>query len=246
MKNMKEIKIGDKYGRWTVIKSSDCRKSGFIWWECECSCNNHTIRLVKARDLRNGKSQSCGCLNKERVSESSKRKVINEIGHQYGYLTVIERGKNTPQDQAQWICKCSNCGSFTTVRGEDLRNGHTQSCGCIVSKGEVKIAELLSLNNIPFQKEKIFNDLINPETNYHYRFDFFVDNSYIIEFDGMQHFKVCGGWANEKNFDYIQKADKIKNQWCKDNNIPIIRIPYTALNELSLQDLLLQSSSFII
>jgi len=38
----------------------------------------------------------------------------------------------------------------------------------------------------------------------------------------------------------------IKNQWCKNNNIPLIRIPYTHLEDLRLEDLLLETSQFII
>jgi len=38
----------------------------------------------------------------------------------------------------------------------------------------------------------------------------------------------------------------IKNQWCKNNNIPLIRIPYTHLQNLCLEDLQLETSKFII
>jgi len=38
----------------------------------------------------------------------------------------------------------------------------------------------------------------------------------------------------------------IKNQWCKENNIPLIRIPYTHLQDLCLEDLQLETSQFII
>ena len=44
----------------------------------------------------------------------------------------------------------------------------------------------------------------------------------------------------------IQERDTYKNQWCKENNIPLIRIPYTHLNDLCLEDLLLETSKFII
>jgi hypothetical protein len=36
----------------------------------------------------------------------------------------------------------------------------------------------------------------------------------------------------------------IKNQWCKENNIPLIRIPYTHLKDLSIEDLILETSKF--
>jgi very-short-patch-repair endonuclease len=49
------------------------------------------------------------------------------------------------------------------------------------STGENKIAALLKENNISFEQEKIL--LKN------YRFDFYVNNLYIIEYDGIQHFE---------------------------------------------------------
>lgn len=56
--------------------------------------------------------------------------------------------------------------------------GTVQSCGCLKSVGEEKISQLLTENNISFNREKIFNDF-KP-----YRYDFYVDNKYIIEYDG--------------------------------------------------------------
>ena len=53
----------------------------------------------------------------------------NEIGNTYGYLTVIERGPNTKEGRAQWICQCK-CGNQVTVLGKHLRSGNTKSCGC--------------------------------------------------------------------------------------------------------------------
>lgn len=48
-------------------------------------------------------------------------------GLRYGRLLVIERvGIDTP---VKWLCEC-DCGNKKIVRGSDLRNGHTSSCGC--------------------------------------------------------------------------------------------------------------------
>ena len=48
------------------------------------------------------------------------------------------------------------------------------------------------------------------------------------------------------NYEYTHKHDIIKNKWCKDNNIPLIRIPYTHYDNLEIKDLLLNSSQFLI
>ena len=92
---------------------------------------------------------------------------------------------------------------------------------------------------IPFESQKTFETCRFPDTNFLAKFDFFVNNKYLIEFDGIQHFDVRFGWNSKENFENTQKRDKFKDDWCKKNNIPLIRIPYTKLDTLSLQDLLL-------
>lgn len=47
-------------------------------------------------------------------------------------------------------------------------------------------------------------------------------------------------------FARIQEHDSFKNKWCKENHIPLIRIPYTQLDEMTLQDLQLTTSRFIV
>lgn len=44
----------------------------------------------------------------------------------------------------------------------------------------------------------------------------------------------------------VQEHDIFKNNWCKENNIPIIRIPYTHLKDLCIEDLLLETSNFVL
>ena len=53
----------------------------------------------------------------------------------FGRLTVLRRAGSTKRGQAQWLCQC-DCGSDPKVIvGSCLRNGHTQSCGCIHKEG---------------------------------------------------------------------------------------------------------------
>ena len=44
----------------------------------------------------------------------------------------------------------------------------------------------------------------------------------------------------------IHEHDSYKNNWCKENNIPIIRIPYTYQEKITIEDLLLESSNFLL
>lgn len=53
----------------------------------------------------------------------------NEVGSAYERLTVISRGESI-NNHAYWRCQCQ-CGNIVNVRGSDLRNGKTKSCGCL-------------------------------------------------------------------------------------------------------------------
>lgn len=50
----------------------------------------------------------------------------------------------------------------------------------------------------------------------------------------------------EEKLKENQIRDKIKNEWCKKNNIPLIRIPYTELDFLTLKDLNIETTKFLI
>lgn len=113
------------------------------------------------------------------------------------------------------------------------------------SNGEKAIATLLTTYNIPFEREKTFPDLRYTNTNKPPRFDFYVNNEYIIEFDGQQHFKGGFEKMSGMTLEEQQTRDEFKNTYCFKNNIPIIRIPYWHLNDLCIEDLQLNTSSFV-
>ena len=74
-----------------------------------------------------------------------------------------------------------------------------------------------------------------------------TDSNMMIEFDGRQHIQYDNkGWNTEKIFQQTQYRDNYKNQWCKDNNIPLIRIPYWHLKDLKIENLLIETSKFIV
>lgn len=68
-------------------------------------------------------------------------KLIDLTGNVYGRLTVIKRGKNIGKATA-WLCKCS-CGNpdLVLIRGDHLKSGVTQSCGCLHKESFSNIAK---------------------------------------------------------------------------------------------------------
>lgn len=234
---------GQVFGRLTVIEPTENRINKSVVWRCQCECGNE--KMVSAASLKTGKTKSCGCL-KEETDKMPKGNVIDMLNQKFGHLTVIARDGSDKNGEAKWLCEC-DCilHSKISVLGSNLRTGHTQSCGCERrSHGELKVAQLLIENQIPFEQEKIMFKYSN---GHNAKFDFYIENKYLIEYDGETHFKAnLHGWHNLEQLHAQQERDAIKNQWCKDNNIPLIRIPYTHLKDLCLEDLQLETSKFII
>ncbi len=234
---------GQKFGRLTVLKEHGKDKYGAIEWLCQCDCGKQTI--VTGNRLRSGHTKSCGCLNKEQITQLGKENAIDLTGQRFGKLTALYPTDKRIQKCVVWHCQC-DCGNEYDVSSYLLTSGKVSSCGCLGrSMGEEKIEQILKENNIPFEKEKRFSSCYNPTTKKLLRFDFYIDNQYLVEFDGEQHYKATSGWNDEERLIITKERDEIKNKWCKENNIPLIRIPYTQLKKLNIQDLLLQTSTFI-
>lgn len=93
---------------------------------------------------------------------------------------------------------------------------------CRVSKGEARVISFLENYCIPYEYQKRFEDCVSIKP---LPFDFFVQGV-AIEYDGHQHFETVDYFGGEKEFEATQRRDAIKTQYCADNGIHLIRIPY--------------------
>lgn len=93
---------GKRFNRLTVIKREenyrDKRGCPYSRWMCKCDCGNTII--VRAGELNNGHTQSCGCLNRERIAQAATRHGLGKTRLYHIYLGMIDRcfdGQNSRQ-----------------------------------------------------------------------------------------------------------------------------------------------------
>lgn len=126
-----DIKIGDRFGKWTVVEEE---RDGllFIGFKCECDCGN--IRIVQGYSLKSGHTTSCGC----------KRKIQISAGDKFGRLTVISEGKMRGIRRFI-LCKCE-CGTEKEIPLSNLmKENSTKSCGCLARElSSIRKSEYLS------------------------------------------------------------------------------------------------------
>lgn len=235
--------IGKKFQHLTIIKRgpkyiSPGGAKQSQWW-CQCDCGNPELVLVRYCNLTSGNTKSCGCWNDEVRRQTIKKAIesnkIDITGKRMGKLVAIKPTGGRKGNSVEWECHC-DCGQIRYMGANEFNAGKQYSCGCMTdSKGVFTIKNILNENNIPYITEKTFSDCRFPDTNQLARFDFYIDNRFLLEYDGEQHFK-------EKDMNYFrdplekrQEHDRIKNEYCKAHNIPLVRIPYTELNSLSLE-----------
>lgn len=212
--------IGEKINKWTIIDYM--KKEDNPYFLCECECG--TIKEVNCYNIINNKSKDCGCGRKEVVSTILSRDII---GEKFGRLTVIEKVGVNKFGKTLYKCKC-DCGNNHIAIYSSLLNGHSVSCGCFHSKTNAEIKSFLEEIGIKAETEKYckYNE------NEYGRFDFYLPKYNIaIEYDGEAHYMPIDyagkgkEWA-EEHLKITQHRDELKNKYCKEKNINLLRIPY--------------------
>lgn len=174
---------GMRFGRFTVVKRAKNNKDGRAMWECRCDCGN--TRVVLGKCLRNGHTKSCGCLNKEIVSE---RSFIDRTGERYGKLTVVSRAEDyifpNGKKHVMWICKC-DCGNTTTVDVCMLVRGHTKSCGCLKTE-----AAKINFTTHGGRQDRLYHTFSNMKNRCYNK------NSSDYKYYGGRGVTICDEWLN--------------------------------------------------
>ena len=99
------------------------------------------------------------------------------------------------------------------------------------SRGEIKISEILDMNDMIFKEEYSFDGLRSPNGR-PLRFDFAVFDDegnldFLIEFQGKQHYQAVSKFGGKKGLFQQQHNDNQKRRFCALHNIPLVEIPYT-------------------
>lgn len=228
----RENLVGKRFGRLTVV----CRDSDKIkddgrrvpFWVCKCDCGN--VISVEQKSLRQGNTQSCGCLKKELTSE---RLSLKLEGQKFGKLTILKR-QGTMVDKSgtsysSWLCEC-DCGNQVVVRGHDLISGKTKSCGCLTSYAEEVITKILIENEIEFVSQFTFPDLLSNKGR-RLRFDFAIFDKkqnllFLLEYQGIQHYIPRPEFKYDFGKQQREVTDKQKKDYCLEHNIPLEEIMY--------------------
>lgn len=195
----------------------------------EYRCPNHPDKIQKITFdafIRGQGCYYCGVERaavKKRVSESRAKAQCKKLGLEYCGLDTSQRAT-----RVLYICPNHRDVGIQTIVWDSLKAGH--GCKfCKESHGERDISLYLDALDIVYNREYKFVDCVDKHP---LPFDFYIPHLNVaIEYDGEQHYQPSTfGTKDEqkvlKIFQTTQYHDQIKTQYCQDNGIKLIRIPY--------------------
>lgn len=131
--------------------------------------------------------------------------------------------------------KHNKCGNVYKVLPGNAIHKRSGCPNCYSSKGEKLVENTLIKLGVDFKKQFTFKDCYDKGL---LKFDFAVITNRseilgLIEFDGEQHFKPKTAFGGESEFRNLVRRDQIKNEYCKENGIPLLRIPFFEMDNTS-------------
>jgi predicted nucleic acid-binding Zn-ribbon protein len=196
-------------------------------------CPSHGIFEQKAKNHINNKQGCINCthivqITKEYFIEYSEKIHINK----YDYSLVEINNDSNNKQKVKIIC--SKHGIFEQTINNHMRGQNCKQCK-IIYKGEQYFKSILEYNNILYTTNKTFDDCVNKRK---LLFDFYLnDYNVCVEIDGIQHFKPIKHFGGETGFIVRQFLDNIKNEYCINNEIKLIRIPCVKYTKNTISDM---------
>jgi hypothetical protein len=190
----------------------------------EIICKEHDSFFMKPNAHTTQKQGCPKCSRKYNNTDSFISVSKNIHNNKFDYSKVFYTNSH---DKVEIICKKHK--SFF-IRPCDHIN-HKQGCPkCSMSKGEMKIMGYFDRLNIDYNHNYSFDDCRDKLT---LPFDFYIpEYNLCIEFDGEQHYRPIKWFGGDKNFKSQKKRDYIKDMYCLDNKISLIRISYLEYDKI--------------
>ncbi len=191
-----------------------------FWWLCD-KCNHSWQAVLSSRS---GKmKRGCPCCAGFVSNDINNFEISSpELLCEWNYELNGDPKDYTPRSGKKVWWTCSTCDfewESTICHRTTMRSGCPK---CKESHGEKEVSRILLENNILFIRQKTYIDC---KWQRELPFDFYLpDYNLLIEYDGILHF--IDKFKDPEEFKKIQYRDYLKNKYCDDNNIPLLRIHY--------------------
>ena len=201
--------------------------------EFQCKCGNVFKRSLA--HIRRYDYLKCNkCTKKEQAlkfrfsKEDIDKRLFDIYGDKYDYIPFYTY-KNTDSIIRIKHRDCGGCFDIT-LKELLIAERRCKVCEKQDSVGILKIINWLDKRQVSYIREHSFEDCVYKRK---LPFDIYVkDLNLLIEYDGEQHFKPVNYFGGIEGLKKQQKRDHIKNQYCKEKNIHLLRIRYDQVKNI--------------
>lgn len=195
--------------------------------DCKCKkCGNEWTTLPKVLITNGSGCPKCGKEKAVKAETKTKEQFIKDLEKVNPHIEVIGEYVNT---HTKIKCKCKIDGTIWFAYPANLLNNSAGCPYCTISIGERMLLDILKKLKIDFIPQHTIKDC---KLILNLKFDAFdIDNDIAFEYNGEQHYYPIDfagkgkDWA-EQEFAKTAARDNAKIEYCKNNNIPIIIVPY--------------------
>lgn len=209
-----------------------CGRNNDIWWQCKINQNH----IWQSKIYNRCKGENCPFCYGRYPTEDYNLLINNpDLCENWNYKKNNKKPEEyCPNSGKSVYWKCKYCGYEWKAIIDNISKGRV--CPrCSETKGEKEIDKTLSFNSVNYIFHKIFTGC---KYKHVLEFDFYLQDYMVaIEYQGIQHYEPVDfagrgqEWA-ENEFNLNQKRDKIKRDYCKNNNINLIEIPYWEFSKI--------------
>lgn len=184
-----------------------------------CSCGEEFKTSWMEFSSRN--KRTCNkCSGMDRQDYDSVKKYIESNSNS----KLVSKEYKTLHTKLEIECECGEIYLATFREFRDRLKRKCKKCRGGYSNNELFVKEILNKHNIRYKEQFTMEGCVNEKQ---LPFDFYLpDYNVLIEVDGEQHFRPYRFEDTINNFADRIYNDCIKNSYCEDNNIHLIRIPY--------------------
>lgn len=217
------------------VESKDCKflsssynkASDLYHFQCQCG-NIFERRFSKFKDSNQTKCKQCSKRSMKNILSLNYEDIKNFILSKGCELLSKEYVNN--ETKLMIKCKCGEVFYRDYSHFKDSKSYYCDVCTHGLSKGELIINEILERSYVDFIRQYTFD---NCRTTRPLPFDFYLPTyNCCIEFDGKQHYETGKFGKTLVDLMNIKYRDNIKTNFCKNNNIKLIRIPYWEFNNI--------------
>lgn len=228
--NIEDIKKEFSEKDYTLLSETYGKAKDYLYY----ICNKHKDKGILKITYDNFKSGfGCKFCGDDRTREARRNDFdkVKDVFLKHDMLLIEDQIYKNSSQKLKYICIHHKEKGIQEMSCSNALKNYCPFCN--IKKGELSISNYLDNQNVNYEFQKRFKDLLSNK-NGHLSYDFYLpDYNLLIEYQGQQHYYPVDFFGGEEQFAIQKTHDEQKRKYAKDNNYKLLEIPYTEFDNIN-------------